>query len=175
MADLIVKRVIGRAGTGFVPADRGSEIEAEKLPLNARLRAKITRPRNRKHNGLMFGPFFTTLAAILNDGPSERQWDQDKVRKRLLAVTGHADVYPAPKAMRELYDLPEGACCIEPKSMAFDSMDQNEASAFYGAALDYVLSEFGDWCQQHPLWPTIEGLIEPKESVKMPRPEGAST
>lgn len=162
MVDLVLKKVSGKTGVGFIPADQGSEIEIGKLPMGRRLRAKVTTPRSVKHNGLMFGPFFSTLAAILNDGPSDRTWDQNKVRKRLLSATGHADIYPAPKAIREQYGLPDDApaFCIEPQSMSFDSMDQDAASLFYEEALAYVVREFGDWCRHHPLWPTIQGLTE---------------
>lgn len=156
---LTVKKVGGKNAVGFVPANRAAEIEAAKLPFERLLRAEIVRPRSGKHNGLMFA-FFTLVANVLNAGPGKKDWDQNSVRKRLLIVTGYADIYQLPASARALYGIPEGlpAVAFEPKSMAFDSMEQNEASRFFDRAVAYVLSEFGDWCRQHPDWTEVEAI-----------------
>lgn len=166
MAKLTLRKVQGQR-IGFVPADRAAEIEAEKLPLGRRLKAEITNPRNTRHNGLMFAAF-TLLADVLNSGPGRRDWDQNSVRRRLLIVTGHADTFVVPAALARDYGLPEGVPVIgfEPRSMAFDSMDQEEASRFFDRAMAYVLTEFGAWVRGHPAWAEIEEI-----GAKVRRPE----
>ncbi len=159
MARLRMRKVTGRSGDGLVPADRGAALELEKLPHGRILKADVTSPRNLKHNGLMFGPFFTTLAKILNDGPGRTAWDQNSVRKRLLIITGYADMFELPPSTRAAYGLAPDQPVVgfSAKSMAFDSMGQDEASRFYEKALAYVLSNF-NWAQDHPDWKEIEAL-----------------
>lgn len=159
MVMMRVKKVHGRTGAGFIPHDRAAEIELEKLPAGRILKAEVTTPRNIKHNGLMFGPFFSSLAKILNEGPGRNDWDQNSVRKRLLIITGHADLFELPPSTRAAYGLTPDQVVMgfSAKSMAFDSMDQEEASRFYEKALAYVLSNF-HWAQEHPDWKEIEAL-----------------
>lgn len=158
MARMRLRKVKG-SRVGFVPADRAAEAEAEKLPMGRILKAEITNPRNVKHNGLMFVAF-TLLANVLNSGTGRHDWDQNSVRRRLLIVTGHADTFTIPAALARDYGLPEGLPVIgfEPRSMAFDSMDQDEASRFFDRAMAYVLSEFGEWVRSHPEWAEIEAI-----------------
>ena len=158
MARLALRKVKGTR-IGFVPANRAAEVEAEKLPTGRILKADITNPRNVKFQGLMFAAF-TLLADILNSGPGRRDWDQNSVRRRLLIVTGHADTFTVPATLARSYGLPEALPVIgfEPRSMAFDSMDQDEASRFFDKAMAYVLSEFGDWTRTHEAWAEIEAI-----------------
>lgn len=156
---LTVKKVAGHHSVGFVPVDRAAELVAEKLPAGRRLRADIVRPRSRDHNGLMFA-IFTLMAKVLNDGPGEKEWDQDSVRKRLLVILGYADFFDLPKSTRDVYGIPEGAVPFGflPKSMNFDTMEQDEACRFFNRALAYVVNEWGDWVYDHPDWTEIERL-----------------
>lgn len=157
MSRMTLRKVHGQSGAGLVPANRAAQIEMDKLPVGRLLKADITNPRSTSHNGLMFA-FFTLLADVLNSGPGRKDWDQNSVRKRLLIVTGHADMFVLPGAMRAAYGLPDGAHVVafEPRSMAFDSMDQDEASRFWDRAVAYVLTEFGEWVSAHPSWREIE-------------------
>jgi len=161
MPKLQLKKAQGRSGVGFVPANKASEVEAEGFPMGRVLRAEITTPRSIKHNGLMF-QFFTLLAKVLNSGPGEKHWDQNSIRKRLLIMTGNADVCDLPGAVRDLYGIPRADAVVsfEPRSMAFESMDQNEASKFFNLAIAYVLNEFGAWVQDHPDWIEVRNIIQ---------------
>ncbi len=159
MSRMVLKRVDGAKSVGFVPADAASEVEARKFPRDRRLRAEVTTPRSLKFNGLMFSAF-TLLAEVLNTGPGRRDWDQNSVRRRLLIVTGYADTFTVPAALARDYGLPEALPVIgfEPRSMAFDSMDQAEASRFFDRAMAYVLAEFGAWVRDHPSWGEIVAI-----------------
>lgn len=174
MARLRLRKVQG-ARVGFIPVDLAAELEAEKLPVGRDLKAEITAPRSLKHNGLMFA-VFTLLAGVLNGGPGRRDWDQNSVRRRLLIVTGHADTFTVPAALARDYGLPAGLPVIgfEPRSMAFDSMDQDEASRFFDKAMAYVLNEFGGWVREHPHWAEIEAIGASMHLRAEPRKRGAA-
>lgn len=161
MTRLNLRKVRGKGGRiGFVPADNAAEIEAEKFPMGRRLKAEITTPRSLPFNGLMFQAF-TLIAKALNAGPTHREWDQNSVRKRLLIMTGNADMYELPEAVKQAYGLPEGVRVVgfEPCSMAFDSMTEDEASRFYEGASKYLLTEFGDYLEETPEWREVDRII----------------
>lgn len=148
-----VRKVKGNGVVGFVPTSRADEVELERIPFGKELRADVVVPRSGPYHRMMMSAF-TLIANVLNSGPGEKDWDRDKVRKRLLIHTGYADIELLPGATKRLYgiDPKVPAVNLEPRSMAFDAMEQDEAERFFEAALIYVLAEFGQWVSQHPDW-----------------------
>lgn len=70
---------------------------------------------------------------------------------RLAVAPLQAALDASRKAIEEMG--PVGGCyVVRPHSMAFESMDQEEAYTFFIRAVDYVLAEFGPWVEKHPSW-----------------------
>lgn len=144
---------------GFVPTDRADEIELERLPFGRDLRAEITVAQSVPYHRMMMKAF-TLIANVLNGGPGDKDWDRDKVRRRLLIHTGYADIEVLRPATLEQYGLGSKlpAVNLEPRSMAFDSMEFDERVRFFEAALLYVLGEFGAWVTKHPDWVQVQNI-----------------
>lgn len=171
MIEIEVRKVQGPTGkVGLVPVHLADEVELEKMPFGKAIRVEMRVPRSGPYHRLMMKAF-TLIALVLNAGPGQRDWDKDRVRRRLLIHTGHADLEVLPGATKIEYGLaPEiFAVNLEPRSMAFDKMEQREAQAFFEAALIYVLSQFGPWVKGHPAWTEVVNIgaklrLEPEEA-----------
>ena len=159
MPKLQLLKVMGQR-VGFVPANAASQIEAEKFAAGRMLNANITTPRSLKHNGWAF-QMFTLIAEALNAAPGARDWDQNSVRRRLQIMTGNADMVRLPPATARVYGLDPDVPTVafEPRSMAFDSMDQAEFGRFCNLAIAYLLGEFGDLIMDAPEWSEVQAIL----------------
>lgn len=159
MSRAVWLRKVQGSRIGFVPADRADEIELERLPMGRDLRADVVVPRSGPYHRMMMSAF-TLIAHVLNSGPTDKTWDRDRVRKRLLVQLGYADAELLRPSTKALYGFAPGVPMVglEAKSMAFDAMEQDEAERFFEAALLYVLSEFGTWVRDAPEWREIENI-----------------
>lgn len=140
----------------MVPPTEGDAATLAEMKQGAVYRVDMTRPRSLKHNGMAFA-FFSLLAKALNKGPTREQWDQDKVRRRLLIALGYAEVFKVPARMAEHYGTP---VAIVPRSMSFENMDQDEFGRFVDQSLEYVVQEFGDWLYQAEEWKAVLDIVE---------------
>lgn len=159
MSRQIFLRKVQGTRIGFIPASRADEIELERLPMGRDLRADVVVPQSGPYHRMMMATF-TLIASILNSGPTGRDWDLNKVRKRLLIQTGYADVDPLSTSTRSLYGFAPHVPLVhlEPRSMAFDAMEHDERVRFFEASMLYVLVEFGAWVKDHPDWQEVQNI-----------------
>lgn len=113
---------------GSTPADHEAWTKfrrrLETMPAGQFLRVEWSRPRNGAHH--------RKLMALLQL-VAENSETYDTIEKALVAVklcTGHCEPYLDPRT---------GELVQATKSIAFESMDQDEFEQFYSAAIDGVL------------------------------------
>lgn len=98
--------------------------QLETMPEGRYLRVEWSRPRNGPHHR----KFMALLQLV-----TENSETYDTIEKALVAVklcTGYADPHLDPRT---------GELVQTPRSIAFESMDQDAFEAFYSAAIDGVL------------------------------------
>lgn len=153
MATIYLQKVRGREQSGLIGYTADDMEALDRLRDGKRLRAKIVEDRSPPHHQLMFY-CFRRLSEVLNDGPGEKVWDEDLVRRELLIRLGMAERQEADASMKAAYGVPVGLpfFYLVPASMAFERMDQGEAYRFFNRAVDWVIAHFGHWVEGHPSW-----------------------
>lgn len=126
--------ILAKAPNGsLVPVDQQAMDELAKLKVGQGVRVKVTRMRNYK--------FHRKLFALLNVAfdawePLALEYKGEKVAKNFERfrsdVTVLAGYYEATVNLR-------GETRLEPKSISFSSMDQDEFEKLYSAVIDVVL------------------------------------
>lgn len=120
---------VTRKGKALWPADRLSEEKLAKCPEGRMLLVRTRSPRNGKHHRLLWA-----VAGKIADN-SDRFVDAEHVVEQLKFATGHV--------RRARYDVP-GIGTIEqlmPASIAYESMDQQAFSEWFGRAVDYICTD----------------------------------
>lgn len=142
-------------GSGLFPASKAAEIEITKLPPETRLRCSVAKPRSGRQHGMAFA-LFTYLADALKDGPGPDYWEQDRVRRLLLVVTGYADLIPlSDKAAKQW----GSRVAVMPRSMRFDAMSADEFTCFLNDAMAYVREQLAPWIRESEHWPQISEIV----------------
>lgn len=123
MARIYLKRTL----SGFVPADEPSAELARKYKTGEIYRADIVKPRSYQHHKLAF--------ALLNlvYGNQDRYDNFDHFRKAVAIAAGHVE---------ELITL-DGEVLLQPKSIAYDTLDEVEFSKVFGAMMTVCAKMIG--------------------------------
>jgi hypothetical protein len=136
MTDFFCQKIQGARTYYLVPAHRTDEEELAKLPVGQPLRVKVTRMRNVNHHRLYF--------ALLNyafdvweppdagfDKKSEVQPEKnfDRFRHDITILSGFYEAH---------YRV-DGSVRIEPKSISFSAMDQQEFDVLYQKTIDVII------------------------------------
>lgn len=98
----------------------------------------------------------TYLSEALNSGPGDIRWTQEMVSDRLKIATGRADMIELSPSMRRKWNA---QIAVKPQSVSFASMDEAEFGAFVEASIAFVLTEFGDWVQEHEDWVHVRDIL----------------
>jgi len=117
-----------REGKTLVPADAKSEEMLAKVPEGRELMVKTITARNVKQHRL-----FWVVAGIIADNSLDYE-DAEHVVEQIKISTGHVD--------RRAFYLPELKQFIwreQGKSIAFQSMPQEEFAEFFKKALDVIM------------------------------------
>jgi hypothetical protein len=99
--------------------------EKKKLKVGEVYRAKIVRPRNIK-----FHRKFFALIKIGHENTKSVEMPLDAYRKYAIMKSGFIDLYATPKGT-----------LILPKSIAFDSMTEDEFEQVYNKVLDFIIKD----------------------------------
>jgi hypothetical protein len=126
MKSMLVKTERGLRGATIKDHETWTKFKRrlETMPPGTYIRIEWARPRNGQHHR----KFFALLTLV-----AENSETYDTVEKALVAVklvSGHAE---------PIIDPVTGQLMQLPKSISYDSMDQDEFDEFYSAAIDGVL------------------------------------
>lgn len=115
MARLYLRRTL----TGFVPADEASATTMRGYKIGAAYRADVVKPRSYQHHKLAFALLNLTFEN------QERYRNFEHFRKAVAIAAGHVE---------ELITL-DGEVLLQPKSIAYDALDQVEFQRVFAAMM----------------------------------------
>jgi len=156
-------------GRALRPSNIAAQIQLEKLPKGATLRAVVTAPRNIRQLRL-FWAFASLVADALNDGPTGKTWSQDDVVTLLKIATGHVDMLPLAKKDQARLGITHAAI---PKSISFAKMEGQDFSNFMNTAFEYIRDTIAPWINESDHWREIAIILA--QSGMMDEPEQSPT
>ena len=125
-----------RSPAGLVPADIAASEWLQRIGVGKPVNATVRQPRN--------GKFHRKFFAMLDVAYSNHEWPEiqtkwgsvrtsrEMFRKYVIVKAGHYEP-----------DLtPHGEVRVQPKSISFTKMDEDEFSQLYSDVLDVILAEF---------------------------------
>jgi len=151
-------------GRGLFPSNIAAQIQMEKLPKGATLRAVVTAPRNLRQLRL-FWAFATLVADALNDGPTGKTWSQDDVATLFKIATGHVDMLPLAKKDALRLGITHAAI---PQSISFAKMDGQDFGRFMNTSFEYVRDTVCPWIIDSEHWREIEIILAQSGMVDDP-------
>lgn len=115
MAKLYLRRTLN----GFAPADEASLDLARRYKVGEIYRAEVAKPRSYQHHKLCFALLTVTFQN------QERYANFEHFRKAVAIAAGHVE---------ELITL-DGEILLQPKSIAYDALDQVEFQRVFAAMM----------------------------------------
>lgn len=118
-----------RRGDGLFPADRVSQEKLHKVPAGRPILCRTHSPRNGKHHRLLWA-----VAQLVAEN-NEEWTTAEAVVEQLKYGTGHTE--------EARFKLPGGMWIsqMKPKSIAYESMAQDEFSEWFERAMDFLFAE----------------------------------
>lgn len=130
MAEFFVTKVKTAHGAGLLPAHQSDLEQINKLPAHQPLRVKVTRIRNVDHHRKWWA--LVNYAYDLWEPPDEFLGEKnlDRFRKDLIILCG----------FYEKHWRLDGTLRIEPRSISFSNMEQEEFDELYDRTVNVIIS-----------------------------------
>lgn len=123
-----------RGVNGFIPADDSAADAIKKFPVGSCVFAEVTRPRNSRSSQQL--RLYWKLCQVVLDNTDGQFASREQVSDYLKIQAGHCD--------QAHIKIPDGdgfqtVLWLQPRSIAFDKMDQAQFQDYWGKALDVVV------------------------------------
>lgn len=117
--------VMVKTTTGFIPVDAISAESYAKIKVGKSVKVSVTESRNLKHHRKMFA----LLQLVLDGQPDPHQFiSVDDLLQALKVAVGHS-----------VTAIHFGKTIVMPKSISFESMQQDQFEFFYESVIDVIL------------------------------------
>jgi hypothetical protein len=144
-ATLFLRKTVG----GLKPSNRISQEAYDAIPLNAEVKAEITRPRHLVHHR----KWFALLQVIF---PHQTAYPtMDSFLAAIKCALGHG----------ETVKLPDGRTVLVPGSISFAKLDQAEFSSFYDRALDLIVTRILPGIGREDVEREVEEILAGREAA----------
>lgn len=137
-----------RHGEGLFPRSAAYEDIVQSLPEGRLVQATIVRQRSIVHHNKIWQEFHDLAGVFRAHG--REGYDQERVKRLAIMLSGDAEVWPLPPSMAEMYGGVDHA--VMPASISYASKDEAQILDFHeawkAAFYELVYPAFGELAQR---------------------------